>query len=198
MEYAKIRNIIRLIRSESKTPKMSVANYDHFSVMSIDDKKEAIIVDAYTAESLCGRKWCLDSDGYPVISYMGNVIRLHDCVMAMIHEHKPDGCYVDHINLDKLDNRIQNLRFVTPLESPVNMPLKADNTSGYTGVSKTKYGTFRAYITVNKKRIDLGQYKRIEDAVAARRKAEDLLGFDTRPGTVKEAIYDRITQKHTD
>ena len=152
------------------------------------DRTDAIIVDSEIAALIANRRWCIDTGGYPVANFGGEILRLFDVVMAQKFYEKPNGCYVDHINHDKLDNRLINLRFVSPLESSLNMPIRSDNTSGITGVSQTKSGTFRAYITVNKVRKELGYYKTIEDAINARREAEDRLGFQTRPQTIKEVI----------
>lgn len=52
--------------------------------------------------------------------------------------------------------------------------VKLDNTSGVTGVSKTANGRkWRAYITINKKRIHLGTFDSLEDAAKARKEAEE-------------------------
>ena len=105
--------------------------------------------------------------------------------MAKTYKQKPEASFVDHINQDKLDNRRTNLRFVDGLRSSMNMPLRSDNSTGVTGVSnKLKGGSkgYRAYITVNKKRIELGTYKTLEDAMNARRAAEDHYGFTTKSG----------------
>lgn len=53
--------------------------------------------------------------------------------------------------------------------------LRADNTSGYTGVQKTKRGKWHAYITVEKKTYHLGTYADLQDAVQARQEAEEAL-----------------------
>lgn len=49
---------------------------------------------------------------------------------------------------------------------------RIDNTSGAIGVSRYGNGKYRAYITVHKKTIGLGQYDTFEDAVKARLEAE--------------------------
>ena len=49
-----------------------------------------------------------------------------------------------------------------------------NNKTGYTGVSLTKKG-YRAYIHFKRKMYDLGTYKTIEEAVAARKEAEEEL-----------------------
>lgn len=174
-------------KTSHQNDRMVVVNHGRFSIMT-SDKVDAIIVDSEFAPLIVNRKWCIDTHGYPVANVKNKLIRLFDFVMAQKFDEKPEGCYVDHINHDKLDNRLTNLRFVLPLESSRNMPLRADNTSGVTGVSKTKKGAYRAYITIDKKRIELGYYKTIDDAIQARREAEDRFNFKTRPATIKEKL----------
>lgn len=75
---------------------------------------------------------------------------------------------VDHLNGDKGDNRISNLRDVTPILNQQNQAgPHRDNRSGYLGVCYHKRsGLFRAYITLNKKQIILGNFKTAEEAHA--------------------------------
>lgn len=113
------------------------------------------------------------------------MIRLHDYVMAQDYQEKPIGNYVDHINHDKLDNRRVNLRFVTATDNSRNISLRSNNRSGKTGVCMA-YGKYRAYITVNKKKIGLGYYEKYENAVNARMEAEERFGFGVRPTTIAE------------
>lgn len=42
---------------------------------------------------------------------------------------------------------------------------------------RTLNGSYRAYITVNKKRIELGYYNTLTEATMARKQAEKLYGF---------------------
>jgi hypothetical protein len=53
-----------------------------------------------------------------------------------------------------------------------NKRLKSTNTSGKTGVRKTKVGTWQAYIQKDGKFHDLGSHKNFDDAVKARREGE--------------------------
>lgn len=52
--------------------------------------------------------------------------------------------------------------------------MRKDNTTGITGVAKAKKG-FRAYVTFRQNKFPLGNYKTIEEAAAARKKADDIL-----------------------
>lgn len=191
MEYEKIRELMSKEKRSHPNEGMNVFFFGKFAVMS-SDKVAGILVDREIAEKVANRKWCIERAGYPLANIQGEQVRLFDCVMALNGYEKPNGCYVDHINQDKLDNRLINLRFVSPTESSRNMPMRNDNTSGFTGVSRNKCGTYRAYITVDKKRIDIGTYRTIEEAVKARLEAENIYGFKTRPGTVKELCESRL------
>lgn len=195
MTYEAIRLLISQQKQSHQFQVMDIVKYDHFAVMVSGEHTPCILLDNDIAELVKGRKWCVDGGGYPVINMDHEVVRLHDVVMAHTFAVKPENVFVDHINHDKLDNRRINLRFVSPTESSKNMPLKGNNTSGVTGVSKTKWGTYRAYITCNKKRIELGYYETLEEAANARREAEDRLGFKTRPATIKHLLCEMEENK---
>ena len=71
----------------------------------------------------------------------------------------PDGFTVDHINKDRLDNRLENLRLATRSQQNQNKGLQKNNTSGFKGVSWSKQtNKYRAQIMVNKQSISLGFY----------------------------------------
>jgi len=77
---------------------------------------------------------------------------------------------VDHINRDKDDNRIVNLRLSMPGAQQFNTEGFKHNTSGVRGVSWHKATkTWRAYVQLNKKFICLGYFKTIDAAATARK-----------------------------
>jgi hypothetical protein len=67
---------------------------------------------------------CLGADGYLVstLHFAGTrkQIKNHQVVWIAAHGPIPAGFVPDHINRDKTDNRLANLRLVTPLENSRN------------------------------------------------------------------------------
>ena len=81
---------------------------------------------------------------------------------------------VDHINGDKADNWIKNLRLVTNQRNLFNKSsLSKRNFSGFTGVFWSKKARkWQSGIWCNAKNIYLGLYSNKEDAIKARKEAE--------------------------
>lgn len=86
----------------------------------------------------------------------------------------PNDMIVDHIDGNPLNNRKSNLRIVTRSQNCMNRELHSNNTSSITGVNFHKQSSkWNARIMVNNKRISLGLYDNFDDAVAARKAAEE-------------------------
>lgn len=89
-------------------------------------------------------------------------------------ETKSCGCWkIDHGRaLQQLDN--EKFRIDGTYIPALRSRLRSDNKTGFKGVSKnSQTGKFRATLTFKGKHIYLGEYLRLEDAVAARRIGED-------------------------
>ena len=81
----------------------------------------------------------------------------------------PPGYEVDHISLDTLDNRSENLRVVTHQQNQINHSLQRNNSSGVSGVDfYPRNEKYRARIKVSQQEIHLGYYDDFEEAVQAR------------------------------
>lgn len=106
-------------------------------------------------------------NGYLMTRINGRTLSVHRLVWMYVYGEFPNG-QIDHINGCKSDNRISNLRCGTRAENQQNQKLHSDNTSGYTGVSWRKDSNkWKAQIQVDGRKIHLGSFVNIEDAVAA-------------------------------
>lgn len=99
-------------------------------------------------------------------------VRFTDGIKENLYMHKellnpPSGYLVDHIDGNGLNNQKSNLRIVTPSQNQHNRFRVCSNTSGIVGVRKLGK-VWIARITINNKRIHLGSFKDIRDAVKAR------------------------------
>lgn len=153
--------------------------FGDFGVKKLGNSDNYFIFDSNIADEINKYEWTLDSTGYPCRNKNGDVQRLHTFIVEKdIGAKVPKGMYVDHVNKIKTDNRLLNLRIVSPEDSARNMPLRSNNLTGVTGVARAcgKSG-YRAYITVNKKRIGLGTYKTLSEAARVRYAAEEMYGF---------------------
>jgi hypothetical protein len=122
-----------------------------------------------------GRKaGSLNSNGYNRIQFMKNEVMLHRVAYYMHYGVDPLEKLVDHINGDKADNRIKNLRLVTNQQNLFNKSsLSKRNFSGFTGVFWSKKARkWQVSIVYNGKNIYLGLYSNKEDAIKARKEAE--------------------------
>ena len=85
---------------------------------------------------------------------------------------------VDHIDNDKINNNINNLRWATKNEQQMNTRIAKNNTTGVKGVLWNKSNNkWKAVITMNGKKIHLGYFVNKEDAINIRvQKAKDEFG----------------------
>jgi hypothetical protein len=75
---------------------------------------------------------------------------------------------LDHINMDRLDNRIDNLREATKSQNGFNRRQSKRNNTGFKGVCYDKVkGNYVAKICVDYKQINIGRFANPEDAHAA-------------------------------
>lgn len=107
-------------------------------------------------------------DGYWGITFDGVLIGAHRLAWIHAYGREPEG-QIDHINGDKQDNRISNLRDVTPSENKQNMrSARADNGSGLLGAHKCKgINRWKSEIRLDGKLHYLGLFMNPEDAHAA-------------------------------
>ena len=118
-----------------------------------------------------------DRDGYLYVNLRDDgetsTKKIHRLVANAFLENPEDKKCVDHIDRNKLNNHISNLRYATVSENAQNVSINTTNTSGVRGVSlDKKLNKWKVQITVNGIRKHLGYFTNKEDAIAARQNAE--------------------------
>ena len=99
----------------------------------------------------------IGSDGYLYVAVFGKKMPVHRVVWAMHNGSLLD--YLDHINGDRTDNRIENLRIATRQENSFNKAVRSDNQTGITGVRwHSQRQKWNARIKVNGREKSLGNY----------------------------------------
>lgn len=123
-----------------------------------------------------------NTEGYRVGAISSVNLRAHRVAWA-IHFGVWPTDHLDHINGDRSDNRISNLRDVPPAENHRNQGRKKCNKSGVNGVYWCRWtNSWRALIKVNYRNICLGRFTTLEAAASARAKAEIKFGFHEQHG----------------
>ena len=112
----------------------------------------------------CGyKKVDLSIDGSPI------TLRIHKLVAQTFLENPENKKCIDHIDNNKSNNNVLNLRYATHSENGQNSSLSSKNTSGTKGVSyENKNNKWRARIMIDGINVHLGYFENKEDAIAAR------------------------------
>ena len=150
-------------------PNEIIDNGDGTSSIILYDKQSnpvgKALVDTVNVATIASMKWCLDKNGYVKSSkqeYLHRVITGEKTL------------YVDHINGDKLNNTLSNLRICSNADNLKNrVHLPSNNTSGILGVRfRSERKKWVAEIQANKVCHRLGMFNTKEEAIAARLAAE--------------------------
>lgn len=136
--------------------------------------------------------------GYLVTTFRGRdgetTLSAHRVAWALHYGEWPSG-QIDHINGDRTDNRIVNLRDVVNAENAKNSAMNSNNTSGVNGVYLHRQtGKWCAQINAFGKTVGLGLFKEMADAIIARKAAERVLGYSKNHGR-KAATQDKLGVK---
>lgn len=108
--------------------------------------------------------------GYISIRIDKKVYRAHWLVWLYHYGYLPKE--IDHINRNRSDNRIENLRECSRSQNIANKPMQSNNTSGYKGVHWRKgRKKWQVRIKIDGKQRSLGHFDCIKDAIKTSKEA---------------------------
>lgn len=120
--------------------------------------------------------------GYRVGRLLDKHYAAHRIAWLLHHGEWPSD-QIDHINGDRADNRIANLRDVTCGENQKNKGSRRDNTSGVSGIHWHKpTQKWHVRVGLDGKMKHIGYFGIYEEALAARAKAHATHGYTDRHG----------------
>lgn len=123
-----------------------------------------------------------NGNGYKIGRINNRKYFAHRAIWAIEYGEWPLDC-IDHINGDRSDNRIENLRHASFQDNSRNSAIRSDNTSGIAGVCWDRVnGKWFAQITISGKNKNLGRFDDMVDAITARQMASAENGFTSRHG----------------
>lgn len=124
----------------------------------------------------------IGADGYLVVQLGVKVYYLHRLAWLYVYGYLPEGV-IDHIDHNKCNNAIDNLREVAQTDNCKNKKLPKNNSSGFVGVRwNTRLGKWTAEVKVGRKSIYLGAFQSLEEAVNARQRANEEYSFHENHG----------------
>ena len=136
-------------------------------IVGYTSKNKAFYLDIDDYDLIKEHCWNIDANGYVISKINGKSIKMHRLIL-----NAKKNEIVDHINHNTSDNRKCNLRIVTHSQNMQNKtPTSCLNINGVYYEQETK--KWRVYITKNKKRIYIGRFSSLEDAIDARIIAEN-------------------------
>lgn len=122
-------------------------------------------------------------DGYLRIRLNNKAYYAHKLAWLYVYKVLPTQ-QIDHINHNRADNSIVNLRLVDAKDNSKNRTKNKNNTSGVMGVYWYKdRKRWVARIKIDDKLVNLGSYVNFSDAVNARKNAEVLYNYHENHNT---------------
>lgn len=132
---------------------------------------------------------------YKAIHYKGRYYVKHRLIWALING--PFYSHLDHINGDRSDNSLKNLRLCCQGLNTANAAIRSDNRTGYIGVIWHKAtNKWQAQTMFKGKRIHIGLFlSKDEAALAYNHKLTDLFGYQCTFNKVFEDHPDALTEE---
>ena len=144
---------------------VAILDYDNYKFDIELEQVYCIKTDKYLKNSL-------DSKGYYAVNLYKNTIKriykIHQLVY-IINNPTEDltGFQIDHIDMDKLNNKIENLRKCSPSDNMSNTKTRKNNKLGIKNITKTKCNTYRFKLVKNGIKYNK-TFKTLEEAIEYR------------------------------
>lgn len=124
-----------------------------------------IYKDGYIYNKHTGHRFeSTNTDGYIEVRFNREKRVAHRVIWELIYGDIPEGYFIDHIDGNKSNNNIENLRIATPAQNSANIPAK--DTTLPKGVTKVGF-KYKARIHYMYKNIYLGTFNTAEEAAEA-------------------------------
>lgn len=109
----------------------------------------------------------IDGTGYRRIMLGKKHYKMHRLIWIMFHGDIPESAYIDHIDQNRSNNKIENLRAVSKSQNNLN--------TGRKGVSfDSARNKWRAQTSIDNKTVALGRYDTEQEAIDAYDKFKEM------------------------
>lgn len=149
--YYYMNNIVACYNNDGTETTLDKCDYVQLQLLgSHSNNNSNALVSKKSLNTVLQYKWYLGKDDYPT-TYGGTKpirrckVKMHQLLFAYSDIEK--GNVIDHINRNKLDNRMENLRICTAKENSYNRTKPKNSANKFKGVVKQKNGLFTAKIT---------------------------------------------------
>ncbi len=167
----KENKIIECLDSSMNCCDLDSAKFIRLSLLGRADDF-TFLISKSSLEKVIKHQWYLDGNGYPK-SYKARGHTLHRYLLGKQEE----GYVIDHINRNKLDNRLENLRIITAKENSYNRTKSVSSKNSYKGIIQKPNNKYYACISKDKIKSEIGPFDTEEDAAKMYDlMAEDLFG----------------------
>lgn len=146
---------------------------DAFGILYASNTEEKVLFDKEDYDLIKDYCWRVDSYGYVVTSIKNELTGKYDKIIKLHQLLMPCSCeyIIDHRNGNKLDNQKHNLRVCYQSDNTKNHDTYKTSTTGISGVTWDKENqNWRVRIGKN---TNIGSFANFDDAVKARKEAED-------------------------
>ena len=166
----KENKIIECLDSDMNSCDLDLAKFIRISLLGRAEDS-TFLISKSSLEKVIKHQWYLDSNGYPK-SYKARGHTLHRYLLGK----QETGYVIDHINRNKLDNRLENLRIITAKENSYNRTKSVSSKNSYKGIV-CRSDKYYASISRDKIKSEIGPFDTEEEAAKMYDlMAEDLFG----------------------